>query len=85
MARLHEDEVAHYRREGWVVPRFRLPPARVAAMVDALESLLRQNPERDLRPVDGRSGVPVNFARPPLWLVRGVDRSARNDFNTGHR
>jgi hypothetical protein len=31
MARLHDDEVAHYRREGWVVPRFRLPAARVAA------------------------------------------------------
>jgi len=44
MARLHDDEVAHYRREGWVVPRFRLPAARVAAMVDALEALLRQNP-----------------------------------------
>jgi len=264
MARLQDDEVAHYRREGWVVPRFRLPPARVAAMVDALETLLRQNPgvrpeklvsahiegdngegvrgsrafldlardpeivelvsgvlgedvilwgchvfckpavegyetpwhqdghywpirplatctawvalepstaengclrviprshaerrlhehlheertdltlnqrmahvdeaaahdieleagelslhdvymihgarantsgkrrtgaalrympatsvfERDLRPVDGKSGVPVNFARRPLWLVKGVDRSARNDFNTGHR
>ena len=264
MARLHEDEVAHYRREGWVVPRFRLPPARVAAMVDALETLLRQNPgvrpeklvsahiegdngegvrgsrafldlardpeivelvsgvlgedvilwgchvfckpavegyetpwhqdghywpirplatctawvalepstvengclrviprshaerrlhehlheertdltlnqrmahvdeaaahdieleagelslhdvymihgarantsgrrrtgaalrympatsvfERDLRPVDGKSGVPVNFARRPLWLVKGVDRSARNDFSIGHQ
>jgi len=264
MARLHDDEVAHYRREGWVVPRFRLPPARVAAMVDALETLLRQNPgvrpeklvsahiegdngegvrgsrafldlardpqivelvagvlgedvilwgchvfckpavegyetpwhqdghywpirplanctvwvalepstvengclrviprshadrrlhehlhedradltlnqrlahvdeaaavdielepgqmslhdvymihgarantsgkrrtgaalrympatsvfERDLRPVDGKSGVPVNFARRPLWLVKGVDRSGRNDFNLGHQ
>jgi len=263
MARLHDDEAAHYRREGWVVPRFRLPPARVAAMVDALEMLLRQNPgvrpeklvsahiegdngegvrgsrafldlardpgivelvsgvlgedvilwgchvfckpavegyetpwhqdghywpirplatctawvalepstvengclrviprshagkqlhehlhedrtdltlnqrmadvdesaavdielqpgemslhdvymihgarantsgrrrtgaalrympstsvfERDLRPVDGKSGVPVNFARRPLWLVKGVDRSGRNDFNIGH-
>jgi hypothetical protein len=44
MARLHADEIAHYRREGWVVPRFRLPAARMAAMVDALEMLLRQNP-----------------------------------------
>jgi ectoine hydroxylase-related dioxygenase (phytanoyl-CoA dioxygenase family) len=44
MARLHEDEIAHYRREGWVVPRYRLPPARVAAMVQALEQLLRDNP-----------------------------------------
>jgi ectoine hydroxylase-related dioxygenase (phytanoyl-CoA dioxygenase family) len=40
--------------------------------------------ERDLRPADGQTGVPVNFARRPLWLVRGVDRSARNDFEIGH-
>jgi ectoine hydroxylase-related dioxygenase (phytanoyl-CoA dioxygenase family) len=40
--------------------------------------------ERDLRPVDGKSGVPVNFARRPLWLVKGVDRSGRNDFRIGH-
>ena len=41
--------------------------------------------ERDLRPVDGKSGVPVDFSRRPLWLVRGVDRSGRNDFSVGHR
>lgn len=41
--------------------------------------------ERDLRPVDGKSGVPVNFAQRPLWLLRGVDRSGRNDFAVGHR
>jgi len=40
--------------------------------------------ERDLRPADGKTGVPVNFARRPLWLVKGVDRSGRNDFNVGH-
>ena len=40
--------------------------------------------ERELRPVEGKSGVPVNFARRPLWLARGVDRSGRNDFRTGH-
>jgi len=40
--------------------------------------------ERDLRPAEDRSGVPVNFARRPLWLVRGVDRSGRNDFRIGH-
>ena len=39
--------------------------------------------DRGLRPVEGRSGVPVNFAQRPLWLVRGVDR-AGNDFVTGH-
>jgi len=40
--------------------------------------------ERDLRPVDGKSGVPVNFTRRPLWLVKGVDRSGRNDLEVGH-
>lgn len=40
--------------------------------------------DRSLRPVDGKSGVPVDFARRPLWLVRGVDRSGRNDFTVGH-
>jgi len=41
--------------------------------------------ERHLRPVDGQSGVPVNFACRPIWLLQGVDRSGRNDFCVGHR
>ena len=41
--------------------------------------------ERHLRPVDGKSGVAVDFARRPLWLLRGTDRSGRNDFEIGHR
>jgi ectoine hydroxylase-related dioxygenase (phytanoyl-CoA dioxygenase family) len=41
--------------------------------------------ERAINPVDGKSGVPVNFAQRPLWLVKGVDRSGRNDFSIGHR
>jgi ectoine hydroxylase-related dioxygenase (phytanoyl-CoA dioxygenase family) len=41
--------------------------------------------ERDLRPADGQTGVAVNFAKRPLWLLRGVDRSGRNDFEVGHR
>jgi ectoine hydroxylase-related dioxygenase (phytanoyl-CoA dioxygenase family) len=39
--------------------------------------------ERDLDPVGGRSGVPVAFATRPLWMLRGVDRSGRNDFSVG--
>jgi len=41
--------------------------------------------ERDLRPADGKTGVTVNFANRPLWLLKGVDRSGRNDFQRGHR
>jgi hypothetical protein len=41
--------------------------------------------DRSLRPVDGKSGVPVNFAQRPLWLVKGRDVSGRNDFTVGHR
>ena len=40
---------------------------------------------RDLRPADGKTGVAVDFARRPLWLLRGVDRSGQNDFSVGHR
>ena len=41
--------------------------------------------DRSLRPVDGKTGVPVNFAQRPLWLVKGQDRTGRNDFSVGHR
>jgi hypothetical protein len=75
MARLQEHEIARYRTEGWVVPRFRLPPARVTAMVDALETLLRQNP--GVRPeklvsahVEGDNGEGVRGSRAFLDLAR---------------
>ena len=41
--------------------------------------------ERDVKPADGRTGVTVNFASRPLWLLKGVDRSGRNDLTVGHR
>ena len=44
MAHLQTDEIEQYRAEGWVVPRWRLPPARVASMVQALDELIRTNP-----------------------------------------
>lgn len=39
--------------------------------------------ERNLNPAGGRSGVPVAFATRPLWLLRGSDRTGRNDFSVG--
>jgi hypothetical protein len=41
--------------------------------------------DRDLRPLDGKTGVPVSFGTRPLWLLRGQDRTGRNDFQIGHR
>ena len=39
--------------------------------------------DRALKPHDGKTGVPVAFAKRPLWLLRGQDR-AGNDFKVGH-
>jgi len=75
MARLHPDEIDQYRTEGWVVPRFRLPEARVAAMAEALATLLRENP--GVRPeklvsahVEGDNGEGVRGSRAFLDLAR---------------
>ena len=40
--------------------------------------------DRSLRPVDGKTGVAVNFGQRPLWLVKGRDVCGRNDFAVGH-
>ena len=78
MARLSEQEIRQYRNEGWVVPRFRLPAARVAAMVDALETLIRQNP--GVRPeklvsahIEGDNGEGVRGSRAFLDLARDAE------------
>ena len=75
MARMSPEEIDRYRTEGWVVPRFRLPPARVAAMAAALEQLLRDNP--GVRPeklvsahVEGDNGEGVHGSRAFLDLAR---------------
>jgi hypothetical protein len=44
MAHLAADEQERYQREGWVVPRWRLPKARVDAMREALDALIAANP-----------------------------------------
>jgi hypothetical protein len=41
--------------------------------------------ERNLVPGEGRTGIPVSWATRPLWLLRGEDRTGRNDFRVGHR
>ena len=41
--------------------------------------------DRKLKPVDGKTGIPVSFATRPLWLLRGQDRTGQNDFTVGHR
>ena len=75
MAMLGVDEVVHYRTEGWVVPRFRLPASRVEAMATALDKLLRDNP--GVRPeklvsahVEGDNGEGVCGSRAFLDLAR---------------
>jgi Phytanoyl-CoA dioxygenase (PhyH) len=40
--------------------------------------------DRNLKPVDGKTGVAVNFAQRPIWLLRGIDRTGKNDFVVGH-
>lgn len=41
--------------------------------------------DRNLKPFDGQTGVPVSFATRPLWLLRGEDKTGLNDFAVGHR
>jgi len=75
MAQLEVDEIEHYRKEGWVIPRFRLPSARVAELVTALDELIRDNP--GVRPerlvsahVEGDNGEGVRGRRSFLDLAR---------------
>ena len=74
-ARLSETEIGDYHREGWVIPRFRLPPDEVRAMVDALDELIAANP--GVRPeklvsahVEGDNGEGVRGSARFLALAR---------------
>lgn len=40
--------------------------------------------DRNLIATTDKSGYTVDFARRPLWLLRGKDRTGRNDFTIGH-
>jgi ectoine hydroxylase-related dioxygenase (phytanoyl-CoA dioxygenase family) len=41
--------------------------------------------DRSLHPAQGKSGLSLNFATRPLWLLKGRDVCGLNDFNIGHR
>jgi hypothetical protein len=41
--------------------------------------------DRNLHPAKGTSGLNLNFATRPLWLLKGRDVCGLNDFVTGHR
>lgn len=40
--------------------------------------------DRGLIATTDKSGYTVDFARRPLWLLRGQDRTGKNDFTIGH-
>ena len=41
--------------------------------------------ERGLMVRSDKSGYTVDFSTRPLWLLRGQDRTRRNDFKIGHQ
>lgn len=41
--------------------------------------------DRELIATGAASGYTVDFRNRPLWLLRGSDRTGRNDFRIGHR
>ena len=41
--------------------------------------------DRTLMKPGAQSGYTVDFSTRPLWLLRGVDRTGKNDFAVGHR
>ena len=41
--------------------------------------------DRGLMATSAQSGYTVDFATRPIWLLRGEDRTGRNDFRIGHR
>lgn len=72
MAQLSAQEAAYFQRRGYVIPAFQ----RYAPTTSVFE--------RNLPPVDGTIGGPVNFAMRPICLLRGVERGGRNNFAVGH-
>ena len=68
---LTPDEIAHFHREGYVIPRHCLPPARVAGLRATLDRLIAQNP--GVRP---EKLVSAHIERKP---GQGLNGDGRND------
>jgi ectoine hydroxylase-related dioxygenase (phytanoyl-CoA dioxygenase family) len=85
MDRLSAEEIDRYRREGWIVPAWRLPAARLAPLRGTLERLIRENP--GIRPerlvsahIEGTNAEGVRGSADLLELARTpeiVDRVAQ--------
>ena len=50
-------EVEAYRRDGFAVPEYRLPPARLAEMRTTLERLMAKNPDLSPERLTARSSA----------------------------
>ena len=90
---LSEIDIQCYRRDGYIVPKTKLPTKTMTRLRIALEETIGSNPgirpeqlvrvhiyRRNDEGVHGHSA----FASRPLWLLRGADR-AGNDFQVGHQ
>ena len=75
MAALTNAEVRAYREDGYVVPAYRVSEEK---MTVPTTSWFRRDLEMPF------SGYPSNFSDRPIWLARGRDVCARNDFAIGH-
>ena len=71
MPHLTPDEIAHYHREGYVIPQYRLPAARINALCITLDRLIAKNP--GVRP---EKLVSAHVERKP---GQGVNRDGKND------
>ena len=78
MAALSAEEVARYKRDGYVVPSFRLAPAKVDRLRGVLDRLIAENP--GVRPeklvsahVEGDNGEGVKGSRDFLEMARDPD------------
>ena len=79
MPHLTPDEIAHYQREGYVVPRYRLPAARINALCITLDRLIAENP--GVRP---EKLVSAHVERKPgQGVMLRASASAMRDSATG--